>query len=230
MKMSEVIACVRNHFVALRTNDSLTGGKAGSKQLTFARNVKRGRKDEGSILRSQDCSDIKIPPFPKDLEKVVSDSVLERLLRWRKFCNKKKKNEWESKLIMGSEYTLYRDKERPSKPPNKIKSRKRDDDDDGDDDSRDRKRRRSSKSKRYADERKKIRRSKKKDSDSSVSSYSNDSAVGVISSDEDFTPKKKKKKSAHKRKHEDDNDRNKKFRRTTNNPVGILVRKRSGAS
>ena len=221
---------MQKHFIALRTNDNLTGDKAGSKQISFARSVKRGRKDEGSILKTPDGSNMFVPPFPKDLERVVSDSVFERLNRWRKFCNKSKKTNWELKLLMEPDFKLYRDKERPQKPPNKIKVHTQDEEDVGGDFSRKRKRSKSSKSNRYSDGRKRIRRSKRGDSGSSISLSDGDSTVGVYSTDEDIVPTKKRKnksKSSRKRKSGDDGDGKRKFRRSTNNPVGIIVRKRS---
>lgn len=228
MSMTEVIASVRNHFIALRTNDNLTGDKPGSKNISFARDVKRGRKGEGSILKTSDGSNMMVPPFPKDLDKVVSDSVMERLNRWRKLCNKKNKSDWELKLLMTPNFQLYRDKERPLKPPNKVKAKQ--DDDEVGEESRKRKRRKSSKSSRYSDDRKRIRRSDRRDSFSSISSKDDDSTVGVYSTDEEIVPRNKNKnkhKSPRKKKGGDDRDNKRKFRRSTNDPVGIIVRKRS---
>ena len=78
--------------MAFKTNDNITGSGLGQKQVRFSGRVQRERDEERSENGNKNNKGerkIYVPSLPKDLKDVVSDTVLERLTRWRNMANKK---------------------------------------------------------------------------------------------------------------------------------------------
>ena len=59
-----------------------------------------------------------IPSLPRDLKKVVYNSVFKRLMTWWHLCNKKNKSAGDLKCLYSNDYTLFEDGKRPPKPGN----------------------------------------------------------------------------------------------------------------
>ena len=221
LTVDEILRRVRNHFIAVKTNQDLIGATPNSKQVCFAKRVGREIEEE----RDHNEKHVSMPPLPKDLKSVVSSKVYFRLKRWWDCCSKKNKNSKEKDLLFGGKYTLFIDDSRPSKPGgNDDRNNDRNNNCyDGPADSNRNKRKRSSKDNRHSQ--RNFRRSQRMDSEESGSG--GDTLVGRAASyysseDEEYERKKRKK-----RRHDSDRKNKviRKRRRALVSPVGVLVPK-----
>ena len=229
MDVSKILDTLRLHFMALKTNDHLTGTGPGQKQVRFAGRVQRDRDDErkhNGNKNNKGERKIWVPELPKDLKEVVSDAVFERLVRWRNLANKKNKSNFENKLIRGESYTLFKDGQRPPKPQAISKKKYMSDDDDSyrKKEYRQQGRRRSPRDNRHSGGSRKVRRTR----DERYESYSSYSDTGSVTSDSDFGSRKRHKRDDHKQKEEPEKKKRRKSRSTSNVPQGILVPRQSG--
>merc|ERR1712197_173884 len=79
LTVEEILRQVRNHFIAVKTNQDLIGALPNSKQVRFANRVGREKGEERMNNKKTSSS---LPPLPADLKNVVSNKVYYRLLRW----------------------------------------------------------------------------------------------------------------------------------------------------
>ena len=234
LNVETILNRIRLHFMALRTNDHITGSAAGSKNLRFAGRAQKERDNEReSILKKKGKGGehvnrqerrIWVPPLPKDLDKVVTDKVFQRLQRWHNLCNKKNKNDWENKIVRSENYTLFSDKDRPPTPKPPSKKRTYDSDGSSGDDF---KRRRSSKYNRHSSPVRKTRRLLYDEDSYSEGEQSEDAPT----SDSDFASVHRHRKIA-KKKNSKEKGRDRKSlkksrssRKTANVPHGIIMPK-----
>ena len=81
-----MILCeIKNHFIAVKTNNDLIGEKPGSKQVRFQRKVSQEKKNDHPL--AQEGKNIYVPPFPKDLKSIIGGKAFYRLKGWRMKCN-----------------------------------------------------------------------------------------------------------------------------------------------
>ena len=50
MKVNDILGAVKEHFLAVRTNEDIIGTKPNSKQVAFATNVKRNESNEATPI------------------------------------------------------------------------------------------------------------------------------------------------------------------------------------
>ena len=171
MQVSEILQSVKQHFIAVKTNEDLIGITPNSKKVTFARNVNLDRKNEGKGLL--DKKRIWIPPFPVDFKDVISNKVMNKMKYWRDRANRNKQNDKEYKLFTTPSFHLFNEDERPLKPPDNynpnFKSGRP-----HDNDGKDYKRKRDSKNNRHSSGKYGSRRSRhsRNEDDMSISSAS----------------------------------------------------------
>ena len=69
---------VRNHFLAIKTNQDLIGAKPNQKSTRFALRVEKEKENEkeNNLKKNKNL----IPSLPKDLKQVVYNSVFKRLV------------------------------------------------------------------------------------------------------------------------------------------------------
>ena len=149
------------------------------------------------------------------------------LQRWHTLCNKKKKNDWENKIIRSDKYTLFSDKDRP--PPPSLPSKKQKYDSDDSSDGHRYKKRRSSKYNRHSSS---VRKSRRViydvDSESTGSVTAPDStSESDLASERRHRKIAKKKQSKNKMRERRELKTSRSSRKTSNVPHGIILPKLS---